>query len=266
VQRSIELHARYETLNAAHFLRYLTRVHALAQADAVLWLPTSTNNAPTGFANSTLAPRLLGVHGSPRLVVLDEGDHHGFYPPVAKLPYLAYFKRSWIHKRDGTYLGPGKRLPRAFYPLPYAASDRYHPPPREETYQRQQGGPSLASSSRRFEGLAARLYPLVSSLRCDPKKQPTRCKILNWTTTTWQQFAESHSADRSDTSKQGLDGGGRSGTMKQPVLGEVNHGGRKEINANYFATMRQARIVVTCNPSHWCVFAANTVQRLIFNA
>ena len=35
------------------------------------------------------------------------------------------------------------------------------------------------------------------------------------------------------------------------LLGEVNHGGRKEINKGYFGAMRAARIVVTCNPSHW---------------
>ena len=35
------------------------------------------------------------------------------------------------------------------------------------------------------------------------------------------------------------------------VIGEVNNGHRKEINELYFRTMREARIVVTCNPSHW---------------
>jgi len=243
--------------------RYVTRVHALDEADAILWLSTSTNDAPNGFANTSLAPRLVGLHGSPRLVVLDEGDHHGFYPPAAKLPYLAYFKRSWIHKRDGAYLGPGKRLPRAFYPMPYAASDRYHPSPKEGNFHQQQpdgftsssslslSSSSSSSSSRRFESLAARPYPIVSSLRCDPKRQPTRCKILNWTTTTWQKFAASPSADQQGSTEQGSVGSTGGIKMIQPVLGEVNHGGRKEINANYFASMRQARIVVTCNPSHW---------------
>ena len=31
----------------------------------------------------------------------------------------------------------------------------------------------------------------------------------------------------------------------------MNHGGRKEINKGYFGAMRAAKIVVTCNPSHW---------------
>jgi hypothetical protein len=214
--------------------RFVTRVHALADADAVLWLPTSTNNAPVGFTNASLARRLVGGHGLPRLVVLDEGDHHGVYPPAAKLPYLAYFKRSWVKKRDGLYLGPGARLPRAFFPLPYAASDAYHPLP---------GGRDGAT--RRFESLAARPRPVVSSLRCDPSRQPTRCKVLNWTAAAAQRLV----ADLPLAGRQAT-GAGPAG-VGQSVVGEVNRGGRKEINAGYFATMRQARIVVTCNPSHW---------------
>lgn len=51
---------------------------------------------------------------------------------------------------------------------------------------------------------------------------------------------------------------------------QVNGGHRKEINAVYFATMREARIVVTCNPSHWegdfRLFEAMVSGALVFGA
>jgi hypothetical protein len=37
-----------------------------------------------------------------KLVVLDEGDGDGFYPPIKPDQYLAYFKRSWI-KRESSF-------------------------------------------------------------------------------------------------------------------------------------------------------------------
>lgn len=73
--------------------------------------------------------------------------------------YLAYFKRSWIKKRDGRYLGPPKRLPRAYFPMVYAASDAYH--------------------KGVMEALPARNRPVVCSLRCSDR-QPIRCRILEW--------------------------------------------------------------------------------------
>ncbi|KAH8092321.1 glycosyl transferase [Aureococcus anophagefferens] len=35
------------------------------------------------------------------------------------------------------------------------------------------------------------------------------------------------------------------------IAGDVNSGGRREINDGYFGAMRKSKIVVTCNPSHW---------------
>ena len=78
-----------------------------------------------------------------------------------------------------------------------------------------------------WESQAHRTRDVVCSLRCF-ERQPTRCRVLGWT-----QDAE------------------KSLGLKNSLLGEVNHGGRKEINAGYFGAMRSAKIVVTCNPSHW---------------
>ncbi|KAH8059251.1 glycosyl transferase [Aureococcus anophagefferens] len=35
------------------------------------------------------------------------------------------------------------------------------------------------------------------------------------------------------------------------IAGDVNSGGRREINDGYFGAMRKSKIAVTCNPSHW---------------
>ena len=35
------------------------------------------------------------------------------------------------------------------------------------------------------------------------------------------------------------------------AVGELNKGQRKEMNEEYFSSLRQAQIIVTCNPSNW---------------
>lgn len=92
--------------------------------------------------------------------------------------------------------------------------------------------PMVYSSSDQYhngklEGLKSRTRDVVCSLRCFDR-QPTRCRVLQWT--------------KDAAASLGL---------QNTMLGEVNHGGRKEINAGYFGAMRAAKIVVTCNPSHW---------------
>ncbi|KAJ8610357.1 hypothetical protein CTAYLR_003899 [Chrysophaeum taylorii] len=59
-------------------------------------------------------------------------------------------------------------------------------------------------------------------------RQPTRARVVKWIA----DFLDKH---------ENYEG----------IAGEVNAAGRKEINKAYFAAMREAKIVVTCNPSHW---------------
>lgn len=59
-------------------------------------------------------------------------------------------------------------------------------------------------------------------------RQPTRARVVKWV----NDFLDKHDAYRG-------------------IGGEVNAAGRREINGAYFAAMRSAKIVVTCNPSHW---------------
>lgn len=59
------------------------------------------------------------------------------------------------------------------------------------------------------------------------ERQPTRARVVKWVS----DFLET--------------------TGREGIAGEVNAGGRKEINKAYFAAMRSAKIVVTCNPSFW---------------
>ena len=210
---------------------YVVKVDSVAAADCVVWLPTSTNNPPSidELAMPAAAPDpgmallpVLGAGNNPEakaggaqsgqatkkvLIVLDEGDGSGFYPKASKMPYTIYFKRSWVVKRDGHYMGPPRRLKHAYFPMVYSASDQYH--------------------SGIFESIDERFRDVVCSLRCFDR-QPARCRILGWT----KQAAKSLN-------------------LKNTQLGEVNHGGRKEINKGYFGAMREAKIVVTCNPSHW---------------
>ena len=85
---------------------------------------------PNGRLEGTAPPMLWLSPADARrkLVVLDEGDGDGYYPPVEKDQYLAYFKRSWIRRRDGKYAGEPRRLPRSYLPMAYSISDDYLKP------------------------------------------------------------------------------------------------------------------------------------------
>lgn len=60
-------------------------------------------------------------------------------------------------------------------------------------------------------------------------RQPTRTRVVQWV------------ADFLDENSQKYNG----------IAGEVNAAGRRTIDDAYFGAMRSAKIVVTCNPSHW---------------
>ncbi|KAH8051836.1 glycosyl transferase [Aureococcus anophagefferens] len=76
-------------------------------------------------------------------------------------------------------------------------------------------------------GKVARTIDVLCSNR-PTSKQPTRSRVVSWIHT----YLEAHPDVRG-------------------IAGDVNSGGRREINDGYFGAMRKSKIVVTCNPSHW---------------
>lgn len=167
-------------------------------ADFVLYLPVSTRTPPAFIEHQKEARQLI---------VLDEGDGAGFFPRVKESDYLAYFKRSWVAKRDGAYTGQGRRYSRHYYPLAYSIADSYFDAAKM--------------------GKVLRSIDILCSNR-PHERQPTRSRIVSWI----------HSYLEKNPSTKG-------------IAGDVNSGGRREINTVYFDSMRRAKIVVTCNPSHW---------------
>ncbi len=167
-------------------------------ADFVLYLPVSTRTPPS-FIRDKKEQR--------QLIVLDEGDGAGYFPAVKQDDYLAYFKRSWVSKRDGAYTGHGRRYQRHYYPLAYSIADSYFDAAKM--------------------GKLARTIDILCSNR-PHERQPTRSRIVSWI----HNYLEKHADVKG-------------------IAGDVNSGGRREINEVYFNSMRRAKIVVTCNPSHW---------------
>jgi hypothetical protein len=167
-------------------------------ADFVLYLPVSTRTPPA-FIRDKKEQR--------QLIVLDEGDGAGYFPAVKQDDYLAYFKRSWVSKRDGAYTGHGRRYQRHYYPLAYSIADSYFDAAKM--------------------GKMARTIDILCSNR-PHERQPTRSRIVSWI----HDYLEKHADVKG-------------------IAGDVNSGGRREINEVYFNSMRRAKIVVTCNPSHW---------------
>ena len=76
-------------------------------------------------------------------------------------------------------------------------------------------------------GKLARTIDILCSNR-PHERQPTRSRIVSWI----HDYLEKHADVKG-------------------IAGDVNSGGRREINEVYFNSMRRAKIVVTCNPSHW---------------
>jgi len=153
------------------------------------------------------------------LVVLDEGDGAGVYAKIAEHDYLVYLKRSWVTKKDGAYTGTGKRYARNYYPLAYSVSDSYF------------------DASKTKDGADRTLDVLCSNRPTD--KQPTRARVVRWV----RDFL-----DRDTTT---TDGEATTKRTYRGIAGEINAAGRREINDAYFSAMRNAKIVVTANPSHW---------------
>jgi hypothetical protein len=181
-------------------------------ADLVFLLPTRTKHVPfmdpaTNKPVDTEASKLARQ----KLVILDEGDGSGHIRQVKNGNYLAYFKRSWVNKENGTYSGKSSRFAHNYFPMSYSISDNY------------------------TDGLLRaidRPYSIVSTLRRNPK-QPARGRVLDWL----EQAVK-------DKRLENL--------TQHAIIGEVNTAGRRgSLSGEYLDFNRNARIVVTCNPSRW---------------
>ena len=200
------------------------------------------------------------------MVVLDEGDGTGYFPPVKEGAYLAYFKRSWVAKKNGKYTGVPRRRAHNYFPMAYSMSDNYTTAILEPhdhasagksgikvvtklhrhltrtdtstqtlatttTLDEQQRAVEVAQAGAAITMTSAplRLHDISCTLRVH-EVQPARTRVAEWVTEAVEDW------------KLTLSGGG---------VGELNKGQRKEINPKYFSSLRHARIVVTCNPSSW---------------
>jgi hypothetical protein len=183
----------------------------VASADLVVWLPGSTKLPP----KPSLVP-------SRKLVVVDFGD--GFQPVgIAADPtqYGLYFKRSWVtrkYSKEGPRaVGvPSYAKKRAYFPLSYSMAEEF----------------LLDASTKQVADVVhvARTRPVVCTLRPAGRgSTDVRKQVLGWV-------------------GEAVDAWGLRGS----AVGEVDHGGRREIqNKNYLQTMREARVVVTANPTGW---------------
>ena len=208
-------------------------------ADALVWIPTCT---PPSFS---IGDAVSGADLA-RLAVLDESDGVGHWPQVNGRRVGVYFKRSWVHKRNGTHVDDGgapldviakkpsgaicegdgahcahhgsrawknrdrPRDGRYFAPLPYATWDNY---------------------TKGLRLFANRDVRVVCTVRVHAEKQPARTRVVNWLRDFL--YGELGLSDGDDA-----------------LVGDTG-GHRKMIDSSYFDWMRRAQIIVTCNPSHW---------------
>lgn len=181
-------------------------------ADLVVWLPGSTKLPPP----PTAVP-------ARKLVVVDFGD--GFQPVgIAADPtqYGLYFKRSWVTRKypkggASRVVGvPSYAKKRGYFPLSYSMADEF----------------LLDAATQQLADVAnaARTRPVVCTLRPAGRgSSDVRKQVLGWVRGAVEQWG-----------------------LRGSAVGEVDHGGRRELqNKNYLQTMREARIVVTANPTGW---------------
>mmetsp|Transcript_2284 Transcript_2284/g.2978 ORF Transcript_2284/g.2978 Transcript_2284/m.2978 type:complete len:471 (-) Transcript_2284:6-1418(-) len=152
-----------------------------------------------------------------RLAVLEESDHPGNWNQVHKLDrVLAYMKRSWVDKRNGSH---------HHHSIKKRSRDNqdtniltFLPLP-YSVWDNYTLGLTL--------GLP-RLYDIVCTVRTHAVVQPARTRIVQW-------LSEAANTIFNHTTV---------------YLGDTG-GHRKIVQDTYFNLMRNARIVVTCNPSEW---------------
>lgn len=146
-----------------------------------------------------------------RVVFVDECDWQSPHPHVSP-PYLAYFKRSWVLKRDSVPTGPATNpitdvsMRPNYFPTPYAIADQYL-------------DPSLPEISGKRD------LDVLCTLR---DTRGGRSRVLSW--------LRNHFADH---------------LSFKVIIGTLSSAGRAAIDKLYLRTMRRAKIIVTCNPTDW---------------
>lgn len=136
-------------------------------ADLVLFLPASSPWHRSECTNTSLADRLI---------VLDEFDGSSAFSPRKTYEelkrdyadkiidsknvmwYFMYFKRSYVHRKDGRFIRYPFLLKKDFFPMVYSIADSYVRPEHKKD----------------------RSLLLVCTLRGDPKWQPSRLRVLEW--------------------------------------------------------------------------------------
>ena len=151
-----------------------------------------------------------------RVIFIDENDSPGPHKDVYVGDFLAYFKRSWVNKdRRGLPLrvSASKQhlASNAYFPMSYALADEY-------------------IDSKKINNIAGfRPVDVLCTLRSNSRNlNGGRERVLQWL----QDYAAVEKT-------------------RNMRIGPLSSAGRTTIDTSYFATMRTAKIVVTCNPNHW---------------
>ncbi|KAJ1462050.1 hypothetical protein M885DRAFT_506121 [Pelagophyceae sp. CCMP2097] len=213
------------------------------EAHALVWLPTCASSFRPAQHNLTEAHLK-------RLAALEESDHPGMWPQLAKHLFAVYFKRSWVRKYNGTHLeqdagtarGKGREVAQAEGLSDCDASPVFgcgHHGSRawanRDSLRRGHVFAPLpyALWDNYTHGLtigALRPLDVVCTVRTHATVQPARTRVVSWLVAA--------------TDRLGLVDG------VERVIGDTG-GHRQKVDAVYFDLMRRSKIVVTCNPSHW---------------
>ena len=188
-----------------------------------------------------------------KLAVLDESDNVGHWPQVRNTHFGLYFKRSWVHKRNGTHkvhhdvpadishlnVKAARKDPhlheicegngvhckhhghRAWKNRDHPDRGQYFAPLPYAVWDNYTHGLQLGSE---------RDLRVVSTIRSSLKRQPARTRVVEFLKSILYEDMRL--------------------TEDEAVVGDTG-GHRKTLDNSYFGLMRRAQIVVTCNPSFW---------------
>jgi hypothetical protein len=222
----------------------LDRTYDRSEAHALVWIPTCMNSfSVDNWTKSECS----------KLAVLDESDNVGHWPQVRNTHFGLYFKRSWVHKRNGTHkvhhdvphdlqhvdVKAARKDPhlheicegngihckhhghRAWKNRDHPDRGQYFAPLPYAVWDNYTHGLQLGSE---------RDLRVVSTIRSSLKRQPARTRVVEFLKSILYEDMKL--------------------TEDEAVVGDTG-GHRKTLDNSYFGLMRRAQIVVTCNPSFW---------------